>query len=417
MRKITIQVQNMTCNNCKNKITKALKAKDGVRTVQVKIASQQVEIQYDEHVIREVQLYYALEKLGYPPVANANIQLKQKRKEVLEIFITILLVGFILQRFNVFTLFASTPIIEEGMSLLAILMVGLFTSFHCLGMCGGLALSGSATSKNPLKASVIYHSGRLMMYTIIGMLAGLIGSWFTLSESLQGMMYVIASMVMIYMGITQLQIFPNLPKIQLFHANPVYEPHNTFFKGMLNGLLPCGIMQMMQLYALTSGSWFMGGLSMLVFGLGTLPLLLGLGAMTKFLKKQFKDTFLQWSGALVIILGLFMAQSGLALQGIQLFDQKSDTAMVEDGIQVIEAKLEPRAYPSITLQEGIPVKLVIMVDEKDLNGCNYRMTIPEFKINHTFTVGENIIEFTPTKKGTFMMHCWMGMIRSTITIV
>ena len=59
---------------------------------------------------------------------------------------------------------------------------------------------------------------------------------------------------------------------------------------------------------------------------------------------------------------------------------------------------------------------IIDAPQSSINGCNYRMYVPEYGITHTFQEGENILEFTPTETGTFGYSCWMGMIRGTITV-
>jgi plastocyanin domain-containing protein len=74
-------------------------------------------------------------------------------------------------------------------------------------------------------------------------------------------------------------------------------------------------------------------------------------------------------------------------------------------------------YPAITVQAGIPVKWTINAPAGSINGCNNRMIIREYGIEHRFTTGENIIEFMPSKPGRFSYSCWMGMIRSSITVV
>jgi plastocyanin domain-containing protein len=56
------------------------------------------------------------------------------------------------------------------------------------------------------------------------------------------------------------------------------------------------------------------------------------------------------------------------------------------------------------------------MDKVRINSCNDRMVIREYNVNHTFKQGDNVIEFTPQKAGRFTYSCWMGMIRSTITV-
>jgi plastocyanin domain-containing protein len=91
--------------------------------------------------------------------------------------------------------------------------------------------------------------------------------------------------------------------------------------------------------------------------------------------------------------------------------------VIRNGKQIIDSTLLPNRYPAIVVQQGIPVRWTIKAPPGSINGCNNRMIIREYGITHTFSPGDNVIEFTPAKKGRFTYSCWMGMIRSTITVV
>jgi plastocyanin domain-containing protein len=88
-----------------------------------------------------------------------------------------------------------------------------------------------------------------------------------------------------------------------------------------------------------------------------------------------------------------------------------------EGVQVVNSTLSGGRYPAITVQAGIPVKWTINAPQGAVNGCNNRMIIREYGIEHRFKTGENIIEFTPERTGRIPYSCWMGMIRSSITVV
>ena len=109
--------------------------------------------------------------------------------------------------------------------------------------------------------------------------------------------------------------------------------------------------------------------------------------------------------------GILSPGAGSAETGAPANDVK-----VENGVQVVSSTLEPGRYPAITVSAGTPVKWVINAPEGSVNGCNNRMIVSEYGIEHTFKTGENVIEFTPTKTGKFKYSCWMGMIRGTITV-
>jgi hypothetical protein len=92
-------------------------------------------------------------------------------------------------------------------------------------------------------------------------------------------------------------------------------------------------------------------------------------------------------------------------------------ATVDDGVQYITSTLSGGRYEPITVQQGIPVKWTLNAPSGSLNGCNNRIVIPEYNLQISLKTGDNVIEFTPDKSGTFAFGCWMGMIRSSIAVV
>lgn len=99
-------------------------------------------------------------------------------------------------------------------------------------------------------------------------------------------------------------------------------------------------------------------------------------------------------------------------------DAQANTQIeIVDGVQIVRTSVQIGRYEPIAVQKGIPVKWIITVEEGNLNSCNYRMVIPAYNIEKQLEYGENIIEFTPDEAGTFAYSCWMGMIRSSITVV
>jgi hypothetical protein len=83
----------------------------------------------------------------------------------------------------------------------------------------------------------------------------------------------------------------------------------------------------------------------------------------------------------------------------------------------VSTTLLPGQYQPIVVTAGLPVKWTIEAPQGSINGCNNRMIIREYGIEHRFTVGANMVEFTPEKTGVFRYSCWMGMIRSSITVI
>ena len=190
--------------------------------------------------------------------------------------------------------------------------------------------------------------------------------------------------------------------------------------GLLNGLMPCGPLQAMQLCALSTGSWHMGALSMFCFCLGTVPLMLGFGLVSGRLNKRFARPMRVASGVLVLLMGMTMLSNGLNLAGLRLRlpgSAASDAAVADANIQLVESELDWRGYPDITVKAGILVRWNIHAEAEKITGCNNEMVIPSLDLRVPLSEGDNIVEFTADAPGVIPYTCWMGMLRGTITIV
>ena len=310
---------------------------------------------------------------------------------------------------------------------------------------------------------------------LIGMIIGG-GADVGISAILQGMLKIIAGLFMAVMGINMLGIFPWLRRFTIHTPRTIAKVigkkrragSTPFAVGLLNGLMPCGPLQSMWIVALATGNPFAGALSMFLFSLGTVPLMLGLGSIVSLLGRRFTDHVMRVGAILIVVLGLSMLSQGGALSGwlpselllylivacavagvlISLPGRKSrmryaayaaslmvfigafvlwnikkttgnraegEVQMV-DGVQIVRSTLYSGRYPDITVKEGIPVRWTIEAPEGSINGCNYRMLIQDYGIEHTFVDGENVIEFIPEKAGTVRYSCWMGMIHGNIHV-
>lgn len=178
------------------------------------------------------------------------------------------------------------PVAKQDMSYIALFVVGLFTSVHCVAMCGGINLSQCANVKytssgGKLLPSLLYNSGRVVSYTVLGGIFGLFGSMFSISPIVKGIIMFLAGVFMLIMGVNMLNIFPWLrrfnPKMPKVFGKLGSKVKGPFVVGLFNGLMPCGPLQAMQLYAIGTGSIFKGAFAMFCFSVGTVPLMFGLG--------------------------------------------------------------------------------------------------------------------------------------------
>ncbi|MDR5585936.1 MULTISPECIES: sulfite exporter TauE/SafE family protein [Clostridium] len=429
-----IKVYNMTCTSCESRIEKALKKVDGVVNVMASYSSQQVIVEYDNVLCTKEQLNEAINKAGYSTKNSSTIKITG----FLVVAAAVLLLG------NSTTGFDMSAKLNNA-SYVVLFIVGMLTSIHCVGMCGGIMLTQSL-SKNSivnekqnkfkiLMPSILYNAGRVTSYTIIGGIVGALGSVLSLSLNVKAGLQIFAGLFMVIMGLnmTGFSLFRKFNiKLPWSSCNIKNKSKSSFLVGMLNGLMPCGPLQTMQLYALGTGSAITGAISMFLFSLGTVPLMLAFGAISGFLSKGYTKQLLKFSGILVVILGLIMGNRGLALAGVgmpnvnTLAQNFSGTevrasqsnigkATIENGVQVIRMTADNSGYTpnAFYVQRGIPVKWIITGSQ--INSCNNAIVVPSLNIQKTLKSGENIIEFTPND-GDINFSCWMGMIRGVIKV-
>lgn len=436
-----LMIGGMTCISCQNLIENKLRNTAGVIRAEVSYSKGSADIAYDTDTISLKDIKEIIFKLNYT-VLTGNEQKKPSTIRMIGILVIILSLYALLQEFGILNMLVPGQLAKANMSYGMLFVIGLITSVHCVAMCGGINISQCITrgvdkpqkGNATLRPTFLYNLGRVISYTLIGFVVGAIGSTVTFSNTLQGVLKIAASIFMVIMGVNMLGFFPWLrkitPRMPKFLASKVNKTKsgskNPLFAGLLNGLMPCGPLQAMQIYALSTGSPFMGALSMFLFSLGTVPLMFSLGALSSILSKKFTHKIMTAGAVLVIVLGLSMFSQGLSLSGFA-FSSNTDKNTINvqssesgnntgNGVQVIESDLSTSKYPDITVTAGVPVKWIINAPKGSINGCNNKMILQEYGIEYEFKAGENIIEFTPSETGKFRYTCWMGMINGTITV-
>ncbi|HEY6239461.1 MAG TPA: sulfite exporter TauE/SafE family protein [Burkholderiales bacterium] len=216
-------------------------------------------------------------------------------------------------------------------ALSAIFLVGLLGGAHCIGMCGGIvtALTVQLPRDRPRwSLHLAYHAGRITTYAAAGALAGGLGSAALRLDGLvpmQIVLFVVAQLMLVALGLyllgvsRYLDVFERAGRVLWRRVQPAASrlfPLRTaprgYAVGLLWGLLPCGLIYSVLVTALVTGSAATGALTMLVFGLGTLPSLLAAGAVMPALQRFRRATLVRRAaGGIVIAFGLF----GLAHAG------------------------------------------------------------------------------------------------------
>ena len=469
----SLKLNGLTCIACENKMNKKISGLPGVQKADISYVTQILKIAYYEDEITLETIKNTIVELGYevekiiPQDVNTGENLVPQKgiKNILQNKLLQIL-GLIGLGVVVYTAihhtigFSFIPEISPNMSYAVLFVVGLMVSLHCVAMCAGINLSVCMTYEyhgkkdgfwTKLIPGMLYNLGRVVSYTIIGGIVGALGSVISLSNTGKALVSLAAGVFMIIMALNMLNIFPWLRKINphmpKIFAKKIYQQKKNkgpFIVGLLNGLMPCGPLQAMQLYALGTGSLLAGALSMFVFSLGTVPLMFAFGALGTMLSSKFTKNMLKVSAILVIVLGLGMIGRSLAFtgvsvvlpnsgQGVESTETDLDAALnneavtventtdsvtdTQEEVQKITSVLESNSYPPITVTAGVMVEWTIQAAEGTINGCNKQMIIPEYDITQNLVVGDNVITFMPEESGTFGYSCWMGMIRSSITVV
>jgi len=206
-------------------------------------------------------------------------------------------------------------------------IIGLVASVSsCLAVVGGLVLSLSATVSqdkiSDIKPMMLFHGGRLISFAILGGVLGAIGSAIGISFTVTATLGIIASVVMIVLGLNLAGVFEKnmvaLPsEVFSFFRKIEHQTAAPFLVGVGTFFLPCGFTQAMQVAALSSGSFFSGFMIMTAFALGTLPMLVLLSfGSASFAQSKHAALFFKSAGVLVIGLGSFTLLAGLAGLGI-----------------------------------------------------------------------------------------------------
>lgn len=439
MSLIILKISGMTCINCKTRIENALAVLEGIKKADVSWKKGRADIEYDEEKISLNEIQKIIESLDYKVENSGDGKWKKSLSRVLINITYLIIITFlflILQKTGLLNYLAPAQTADSKMSYGLLFLTGLFTSVHCIAMCGGINLSQSLGGK---RAVIKYNSARILSYTLIGLVLGSLGVFLgtagknidgsiMIPFSLQSVLKLVAGVFMILMGFSLLGLFPFLRRItphlpsaltrKIYSAHK--KQHGAFLIGFLNGFMPCGPLQAMWIVALVSGSPLSGTLSMLFFSLGTLPLMLGFSSIISIIGKKKAGIVMKAGAILVVVMGLSMVSQGYALggikeEGIKSFDKK--TIELQDGKQLIKSRLEINKYPDITVKKGIPVRWEIQANQGSLTGCNYRMILRDFKLGVEMGYGTNVIEFTPEKTGDFKYTCWMGMINGKIKVV
>ena len=207
------------------------------------------------------------------------------------------------------------------------LVLGLAGSFHCIGMCGPIAfvLPVDRSSKSKLIfQTFLYHFGRLLSYSIIGLLFGFIGKGLYLS-GFQQRLSILMGVIMIILVLVPISIFNKYN-----FSKPLYrliggvkqklglylnkKSNKALFSiGFFNGFLPCGLVYMALIGSISTGNALQGSLYMALFGLGTIPMMTAAILVGNFVNLSLRKKIQKVIPVVVVVIGVLFILRGLGL--------------------------------------------------------------------------------------------------------
>jgi sulfite exporter TauE/SafE len=206
-------------------------------------------------------------------------------------------------------------------------ILGLLGSFHCVGMCGPIAFMLPVDRSNNFKKITqiaIYHFGRLLAYSIIGLVFGFIGQRLYVFGFQQQLSISIGILMILIVIIPQKTfnkynfskpVYKAISKVKSALGNAMKKKTlDTFITiGFLNGFLPCGLVYMALFAAIAGGNTISGSIYMTAFGLGTIPLMTTTIYFSQFLKGKTRQRIQKIIPVFVIMIGILFIIRGLGL--------------------------------------------------------------------------------------------------------
>lgn len=194
---------------------------------------------------------------------------------------------------------------------------------HCIGMCGGIVVAYSSTKIDQgtsylqqTSAHLAYNFGRVTTYVILGGIFGFVGQVIAFTPTTKGILFFITGILMMLAGLSLIGNIKFLNSAEWsvskyawyqnsFRKLMSNQSYGSFYLlGLLNGIIPCGLVYSFAIFAASTADPFAGALVMATFGLATIPALFFLGFLTKFLQKgSLRGTMMKLAALLVVLYG------------------------------------------------------------------------------------------------------------------
>lgn len=425
-KKITARIAGMHCSSCEVLIERAFKKIPGIVDARVDHARAQAQITCTT-VPTDEMLTAAIAEHGY------RVTDMEEKGSYWQAGGALLLVYALYVLLRQFKLVPDLGV-SEGMGYGFVFVLGLVAALStCIAVTGGLLLAISArhaqrypnaTRWERFRPHLYFNLGRVGGYAALGAVVGALGSLITVSPGVMRFITVLASVAMVVLGLKLLRIFPwftrwfnfGMPKFLAHRIAQAGEEsagnRASFLLGAATFFLPCGFTQALQLYVLSTGDAWKGALTLGIFSLGTLPALVGVGVLSSFMKGRVQRYFLKFSGALVVLLGIWNLFGAGGLGGVSAARPAAELLQSTNigTAQIVDMVVDGYAYrpAQFTLKAGVPVTW--RIDARRAAGCAQVISIPDLRVTQLLSrTGITTVTFTAPRPGVFPFSCSMGM--------
>src|SRR3989339_607109 len=442
-----IYISGMTCVSCEHLISEDVSKLPNVEKVEVSHKTQIAQVYFSDKSPDNQEIIKTIEKLGYSASENPIEKDTKKNKATGAQWAWSLFVVFciylVYKYLSWIGIFDWIQIDSQNIGYGAAFLIGIVASMStCLAVVGAVVMSfgakykteGNKFSKNA-KPHLLFHAGRIGGFFLLGGLLGILGNFVQFSPSVLSIFTILIALVLFWLALNILGFLPSMttlgihmPKSSMNTWQKLKESEHALapiLLGAFTFFLPCGFTQTMHLFAVSSGNFWVGGLTLAIFALGTSPVLFSIGMASSKASNKKNVVLQKVIGFIILGFAFYTLSSGLAVRGIGLTDFLKNTSSKSnpvvsvtnsEGVQVVKMAVEYSGYNPdvIKIKAGVPVRWEI--DGKQITGCTSDIVVPNLKINKKLNSGLNVIEFTAPNKGTLNFSCGMGMVRGKFIV-
>ncbi len=438
IKKIKYGVSGMRCKSCESVIGDRLATVVGVKNARVDLDSGTLEVELSVNITKH-ELQELIEDGGYKLYDwDEKKEAISRYKKIGLSFFLVVGVYYALYSFDFFPSFSN---LSSDIHIGAAFAFGLAAAFSsCATTSGAMLLAldnGVMGEMSKLKTNLLFNVGRIASYGFFGGVLGFMGGVFGFSTNISLVITIVLSLALVVLGLRMLKInifgwnfelgSRDLLNSLIGNVSGSYPSVTAFASGVSTFFLPCGFTQALQLYVIGRGDLWEGAALMLVFALGTLPGLLAIGLISKFLSFRFKQFVFYFSGMAILVVGILniggamnalgFAPSLAFVSGIFSDAEDLDSVPVSDSNirwdgdeQVAKMKVVGLDYYPSKFYVQVDKKVRWIIDGSNAKGCGKIITSPQLGITKMVPKDRPLqITFVPKRVGPINFSCTMGM--------